>query len=402
MIMNIAKKCMGFVSIFLIVTICIAAFSVCAFSQGNIKLGPLHLYPKFTERIESDDNVFQVSGKTASGGHKTSDIINTYTPGLGLMMPFGGQQHSLFVDWYSDFRNYRDNADQNQQNHYFTAIGKFSLPKGLEVELFNNYEDTWVTADTDTDKIHPRKTNTGAIKVSLPDYFRRFEVDFTYQNYDQEYDEFALRRANRNEHSFTVKVPFRLTPKINIFPEYTYGFNNIDHERLIAGLSDSHWNTIFGGIEWQVTAKTTGIMKFGYTNRDFEKAAVSDVSTFSMLMGIKADLSSRTQLTINADRSTHVSEFTPGSNAFVRTGGNFRIFHKIKKLNVAISGVYFKSVFHDSTRKDDDYMLGADVAYNIKEWSFIDFKYSYKDKHSNIESQSDRINKASIGIGVKF
>lgn len=47
-------------------------------------------------------------------------------------------------------------------------------------------------------------------------------------------------------------------------------------------------------------------------------------------------------------------------------------------------------------------MLGADVAYNIKEWSFIDLKYSYKDEHSNIESQSNRINKASIGIGVKF
>ncbi len=394
---------MGFVSIFLIVTICIVAFSVCAFSQGNIKLGPLHLYPKFTERIESDDNIFQVSGKTASGGHKTSDIINTYTPGLGLMMPFGGEQHSLFVDWYTDFKNYRDNAKQNQQNHYFTAIGKFNLPKGFEVELFDNYEDTWETAGTDTDKIHPRKTNTGVIKVSLPDYFRRFDVDFTYQNYDQEYDEFALRRANRNEHSFTVKIPFKLTPKINIFPEYTFGFNHIDHERLIAGLSDSHWNTIFGGFEWQATAKTTGIMKFGYTNRDFEKATASDVSTFSMLMGIKADLSSRTQLSINADRSTQVSEFTPGSNAFVRTGGNFRIFHKIrKKVTAAISGVYFKSVFHDSKRKDDDYMLSADVAYNIKEWSFIDFKYSYKDKHSNIESQSDRINKASIGIGVKF
>ena len=400
--MNIAKKCMRFVSIFLIVAICIVAFNVCAFSQGNIKLGPLHLYPKFTERIESDDNIFQVSGKTASGGHKTSDIINTYTPGLGLMMPFGGDQHSLFVDWYSDFKNYRDNAKQNQQNHYFTAIGKISLPKGFEVELFDHYEDTWETAGTDTDQIHPRKTNTGAIKVSLPDYFRKFDVDFTYQNYDQEYDEFALRRANRNEHSFTVKVPFKLTPKINIFTEYTFGFNHIDFERLIDGLSDSHWNTIFGGVEWQATAKTKGIMKFGYTNRDFEKATVSDVSTFSMLMGIEADLSSRTKLSINADRSTQVSEFTPGSNAFVRTGGNLSISHRIKKVTAAMYGAYFKSVFHDSTRKDDDYTLGADVAYNIKEWSFIDLKYSYKDKHSNFESQSDRINKASIGIGVQF
>ena len=399
--MNTATKYMRFVSIFLIVAICSVAFSVCAFSQGNIKLGPLHLYPEFTERIESDDNIFQVSGKGA-GGSKNSDIINTYTPGLGLMIPFGGEQHSIIVDWHSDFKNYRDNAKQNQQNHYFTAIGKFNLRKGFDVELFDHYEDTWEAAGTDTDQIHPRKTNTGVIKVSLPDYFRRFDVDFTYQNYDQEYDEFALKRANRNEHSFTVKVPFKLTPKINIFPEYTFGFNHIDSERLIGGLSDSHWNTIFGGVEWQATAKTTGLMKFGYTNRDFEKATVSDVSTFSMLIGIEADLSSRTKLLIDAERSTQVSEFTSGSNAFDSTGGKLSISHRMKKVTAAMYGIYFKSVFHDSTRKDDDYTLGADVAYNIKKWSFIDLKYSYKDKHSNFESQSDRINKASIGIGVQF
>jgi len=400
--MKITKKSMRFVSIlFITVTVCIAVFNIHAFSQGNIKLGPLHLAPKFTERIESDDNIYQVSGKGTSGD-KNSDIINTYTPGLGLMLPFGGEQHAVALDWRSDFKNYRDNADQNQQNHYFTAMGKLSLPKGFGVELLDNYEDTWETAGSETDQLHARKTNTGAIKVSLPDYFRRFDVDFTYKNYDQEYDEFALRRANRNEHNFTVKVPFKLTPKINIFPEYTYGFNHIDFERLDDGLSDSHWNEIFGGVEWEATAKTTGIMKFGYTNRDFEKSTVSDVKTFSMLMGIDADLSSRTKLLINAERSTQVSEFTSGSNAFVRTGGNARISHQIKKVNAAMYGVYSKSVFRDSKRKDDDYTLGADLTYNLKKWSFIDLKYSYKDKHSNFEDQSDRINKASIGIGVKF
>lgn len=400
--MKIIEKSMKYVTLCLVTAVCGAVFfNAQAFSQGNIKFGPLHLAPQFTERIESDDNIYQVSGK-GTNGSKNSDIINTYTPGLGLMMPFGGEQHAVGLNWYSDFKNYRHNADQNQQNHYFAAMGKFSMPKGFDVELLDNYEDTWSSAGSETDRLHARKTNTGTVKVSLPDYFRKFDVDFTYKNYDIEYDEFALRRANRNEHSFTVKVPFELTPKINLFPEYTFGFDNIERERLDDGLSDSHWNEIYGGVEWQATAKTTGIMKFGYTNRDFEKSTVSDVSTFSMLMGIEADLSSRTKLLANVDRSTQRSEFTSGSNAFVRTGGNFRLSHQIKKVTASMYGVYFKSVFRDSKRKDDDYTLGADLTYNIKKWSFIDLKYSYKDKHSNFEDQSDRINKASIGIGVRF
>ncbi len=41
-----------------------------ALGQGKIHLGPLKVYTYFGERVEVDDNVFQVSGKgtTATGG----------------------------------------------------------------------------------------------------------------------------------------------------------------------------------------------------------------------------------------------------------------------------------------------------------------------------------------------
>ena len=63
-------------------------------SPGNIHLGALIINPSFSERLEYDDNVFQVSGKgTKPDGQrerKKSDIINIVSPGLKLTLPIRG------------------------------------------------------------------------------------------------------------------------------------------------------------------------------------------------------------------------------------------------------------------------------------------------------------------------
>ena len=403
--MKITKKRLKYLSISLMVLVSIAVFNMRAFSQGNFKLGSLSISPSFTERIESDDNVFQVSGKGA-GGSKNSDIINISTPGLGLDLPLGGGlivgKHVVGLNWYSDFKNYRDNAEQNQQNHYFNASGTFEFARGFSVSLLDRYEDTRVTAGSDSDTLHPRRTNTGSVTVSLRDYFRKFDVDVTYENYNQDYDERALRRANRNRSKFTVKVPFQLTPKISLFPEYSYDATFIKNEEIDGALGDSHASYYYIGTEWQATAKTSGITKFGFVNRDFEKSTVSDISTFAMFIGVHANLSERTKLSLNFTREDRIAEFTLGSNGYVATGGNFTLSHTIRKIKASIKGSYMKSVFRDSSRKDDAYNAGVNIKYAIKEWSFVDLKYSHRDRRSNFESQSDRINKFSIGIGFKY
>lgn len=403
--MDITKKSLRYLSVFLMVLVGMVVLSASAFSQGNIKLGNLSVSPSFTERINTDDNIYQISGK-GSTGHKNSDIINTYTPGLGLTLPIGAGQitgkHALGLDWRSDFKNYMHNADQNQQNHFLNGSANFEFARGLSVSLVDQYVDTVGAAGSDTDRLHPRRTNTGSIAVSLPDYFRKIDVDVTYENFNQDYDERALRRANRNRHKFTVKVPFQLTPKISLFPEYSYDATHMKNENISGALSDSHASSFYVGTEWQATAKTSGIMKFGFVNRDFEKATVSDISTFAMLIGVKADLSERTKFTLDITRTDQISEFTSGSNGYVATGGKFNLSHTIRKLTAALNGGYQKSVFRDSTRKDDAYDAGASLKYAIKEWSFVDFAYSHRDRRSNFEAQSDRINKLSIGVGFNF
>ncbi len=378
-----------------------------AFSQGKIHLGPLEIYPTFGERIEVDDNVFQISGKGTVNGRreaKQSDLINIYTPGLKLKLPIRGGgfipgiRHDLNLDWHSDFLNYRDHASENQQNHYFFVSGNLIFPKGFEISLEDNYEDTASPASSEIDQIHARTSNTGSITINMPDYFRRFDAEISYSHFDQEYDERALKSASRFEQKFTLKIPYKIAPKIKIFPEYTYGFIEYDNAP-----SDSHLNEIYAGVEWAATFKTTGILKLGFIFQDYDNIETSDIKTFIAQIGVRVDLTRRMQLDINAGRGPSESEFTENSSSFERSFGDFSISRQVwKDLSVSFNGNYEKQVFHGSPKKDDIYGLGLSSRYDINKRMFVDFKYSYRDKHSNIELQSDRVNKASVGIQFAF
>ena len=383
-----------------------------AFSQGKIHLGPLKVYTFFGERVEVDDNVFQISGKDTVNGRreeKQSDIINIYRPGLKLELPLRGgglipgKGHYLNLDWHSDFKNYRDHADQNQQNHYFGASGILKFNKGFEINLWNEYKDTESPASREIDQIHPLKTNKSIIKIDMPDYFRKFDPEISYVFDDIEYDERRLISANKFSHKFTLKIPYKLTPKINLFPEYTYGFIEYDSQSVANARSDSHFNEIYAGVEWNITDKTKGILKLGFVTQDYDDPQTTNVKTFVAEIGARIYLTRRMELDVNAGRAPLESEFTTDSNSFERNYGDFRITRRVwKDLTVSFNGRYEKLVFHDSKRKDDIYEFGLNTRYEIKKWMFADFKYSNMDRHVNLELQSVRINKASVGINFAF
>ncbi len=402
-----------FISIF-IFSVFISFFNKSALSQGqgNINIGPLNANILFGERVELDDNVFQVAGKTNSDGiheDKESDVINIYSPGLKLNLPFKGgeyipgKEHMLFLDYHSDFKNYRDNAKQNQQNHYFFLSGNFVFPGGFEISMEDDYNDVFYTAGSETDKLDPNITNTGSMTVNLPDIFKKLDAEVSYTHYDQEYDEYALRRANRFEQEFTIRIPYQILPKVKIFPEYSYGFIEYDSRGVADAQSDSHYNKVYAGVEWDITGKTTGIAKFGFMHQDYDQSETGDTSDLITEIGARVELTKRTQLDIMAGRGPSQSEFTLGSNAYVNSYVDLDISRQVwKDLLVSVNASFDRRLFHGSKRKDHVFAFGVKAKKQINKWLFADFRYSHFDRHSNFELQSDRINRISLGINIDY
>ncbi len=385
-------------------------------SPGNIHIGPLILNPKLGERVEYDDNVYQVSGLgTKLDGQrerKKSDMINIVSPGLKVTLPIKGgsfltgKGHSIDLDWISDFKSYRDHADQNQDNYYILGTGIFSFPKGFDLLFQDSYSHTKSASGGETDNIHPVRTNIFSATASLPDYFKDIDVDFTYSNFNQDYLEKALGRANRNESRFTLKIPYHISPKITVFPEYAYGFTHYNSQSRFPESqrqSNSHMNAMHAGVEWAVTAKTTGIFKMGFTYIDYNDTRTHDVKTPTIHLGMDYSITRRTQLNLLAGRQPNVSEFTAGSTVYINNFGRISISRKLWRDWSAVAHFrYDKNQYYGSSRKEDIYVLGVSSQYNITKWLNFNARYSYRDRHSNFELQADRINRASIGINIAF
>ncbi len=156
-------------------------------------------------------------------------------------------------------------------------------------------------------------------------------------------------------------------------------------------------------VECTATAKTTGVIKLSYTVLDIDDIEKHNINTLTTHLGMNYEISKRMDLNILAGRAPAVSEFTSGSNVYINNFGNIDISRQVwKDLKFSIFGRFDKNEFHNSERKDHIYNFGVSSVYSVNKFMNVDFKYSNMDRHSNFELQSDRINRASIGVNFAF
>ncbi len=198
---------------------------------------------------------------------------------------------------------------------------------------------------------------------------------------------------------FSLRIPFKLAPKISVFPEYVHDFINYEKDEL----SNSYSNTLFGGFEGYITSRITGVLKVGFTSVNYSRSSTTDINTVVVEGGIKYAIAKGTTLDLIVSREKFESEFTTGSNAFIATPTGFSYSKQItNKINATLSGSYLKADFRDSPRKDHTYQASFIANYNIKEWLTADLNFSHKERHSNQDAQDETINKTSLGIRIAF
>ncbi len=414
-------------------------------NNGNLHIGELKIHPTFHERLVYDDNVYKVSGThrrmegqdsittntSRANEGKEGELINIASPGVRLELPLGerlfkGKIKRLGLNWQSDFKNYTDdNANLNQDNHYVVGSVTLEVLKGYELTLNHNFQHSNVGAGSETDQLHARDTNSFGVALKMSQLIhslKKLDVTVSYRNFDQDYSETHLERANRNQDDYSIAISYKLTPKLSInFPTYTYSVINYDkHRQELASsttdpLSDSHTNTLSGGFSWKATAKTTGYFTYGYTNREYEKDShqgfdtaanfnwkTSDVNSSIMKGGLTSRLPWNMLLDVNIFRQLREAEFTAKSNSYFSTGGNFTISKKYRKFFTDFTAGYFKTDFNGVNREDDIYFLAANATYAITKWSQIEAGYSYRDKrlNSDFDQEEEQISQAYIGFGL--
>ncbi len=127
----------------------------------------------------------------------------------------------------------------------------------------------------------------------------RLRVRLDYSNFLVHYNDQGNQFMDRTDNSFSGYLFYKFQPKTAAFLEYRF----IDISYVSDSTLDSREHQFLAGIQWDITAKSKGMVKAGYGVKDFSGSSPS-VKTFIAEAQVKHQFTPKTSLTVTGFRKT--------------------------------------------------------------------------------------------------
>lgn len=367
--------------------------------------GYLHPFLSISEYYT--DNVFNAKGE------KKSDFITVISPGVWLTIPRiyekllsvdtssiapGGfslsrstsgsfRRYQTYLFYGADIERFSKYSSENVTSHKLEGLFQYNLRGGLSIELAEQYLASHdITGTGISSELDKYKTNLSNLTLSYNALEKiKFRID--YSNFLVDYDASRNDYRDRDDNAFSGYVFYKFQPKTSLFIEYDF----IDINYTKGSLLDSKEHHYFGGLQWDMTAKSKGSVKAGYGVKNFSDSSVGDAKDFIVEAQIDHQFTPKTSVIIKASRKTNetnisTSEFILSNNIEVEylqrftgkiTGDvNFSYTNDSYKGNLTFDG-------ETKERKDDTLRGAFALRYKFKEWLNLDTGYIYTKRGSN-------------------
>jgi|WetSurSiteA1Bulk_404760.scaffolds.fasta_scaffold03006_2 polysaccharide biosynthesis protein VpsM len=366
--------------------------------------GFVHPFLSITEYYT--DNVF------FSPDNTKDDFITVFSPGIWLALPHvyekllrietsdvdpGGfslsrykpdefQPYQAYLFYNADIEKFAKHSSEDAVNHKFEGFFQYNLRGGLSFEVMDQYIDSHDDRGTGINtELSEYKTNLANFIMMYRTASRfDFRIDTSYflVNYDKSIDDYR----DRYDLSLAAYIFYKATPKTRFFFEYEY--LDITYDENI--LSDSREHHFFGGMQWDITAKSKGSVKAGYGKKDFASAE-ENADDFIFEVQIDHHLTPKTSLMLRASRSTNETDVSTTDYVLSDTI-ELEYLQKITaKISADIKLSYTRDAYKDdftyngrTAKLDDDYYDGAfALQYKFREWLQADAGYIFMKRDSS-------------------
>jgi len=327
--------------------------------QGRFYHAFLSLYGAY------GDNIFNTGEETVS------DFVFAVAPGIELAFPAtrskpasvdtattspGGavydrfqessfQRFQSYLAYIPRFQFYADNSDENTVVHNGQAALQYNLRGGLSFDLVDRFVQDYDRYQSNI------STQTDTYRSNLFDLAASYEVTekvllrADYSNFMVFFTDEKNEGRNRTDNSASGYVFFKVRSKTAVFGEYDIIDIAYDENTIRDSLEQQFW----AGVYWNVTEKTKGSFKSGYSLRAFDDPEINDADGFVFEANLDYYFTPKTSIGLNG---YHRNEETPDLSAeyMVTTAGSF----------IYRQGLTEKLTFEFDLRyRNEDYQGGA-------------------------------------------
>jgi polysaccharide biosynthesis protein VpsM len=366
--------------------------------------GYVHPFLSITEYYI--DNVFW------SRDNKEDDFITVFSPGIWLALPHvyekllrietsdvdpGGfslsrykpdefHPYQAYLFYNADIEKFAKHSSEDAVNHKFEGFFQYNLRGGLSLEVMDQYIDSHDDRGTGIyTELSEYKTNLANLLMIYRTASRfDFRIDTSYflVNYDKSIDDYR----DRHDLSLAAYIFYKATPKTRFFFEYEY--LDITYDENI--LSDSQEHHFFGGLQWDISAKSKGSVKAGYGKKDFASAE-EKADDFIFEVQIDHHFTPKTSLMLRASRSTNETDVSTTDYVISDTVELEYLQRITAKISADIKLSYTRDSYKDdftyderTDKLDDDYYYGAfALQYKFREWLQADAGYIFMKRNSS-------------------
>jgi hypothetical protein len=364
-------------------------------AAAGIPVGPMTAYPGVDLAVGYDDNLLR------SSTNKISTPVVVIAPYITLEGRSGPHRFDLryrgAAGFYSDSSsdNYLDTALQANAKLIFTA--RSDLTARLDYKFGHDPRgstDRPLSSDPD------RYWQAGAF--ALYGYGGqgakgRIEVDGEY--YQRRYTNNLQNTAVSDRNVANVGGTFfwRVAPKTRLLFQGRY----VDYDYTDpASDQDSSDRYLYVGAQWEATAKTTGIAKYGYSKKVFNSPQNPNQSGSSWDLAVR--WSPRTYSVFDFTTYRRFEESTGIGDAIVQSRAGARWTHAWNsRLSHSISYDFINDKYKGNTNRDDNTnALGLRMDYRFRRWLKFGAEYQFTDRDSNDPQYHYRRNLIMFSIGA--
>jgi hypothetical protein len=362
---------------------------VMALDPANIELGPLYLTPTLAVKEYYTDNLWLTNVQ------EKDTWASVVTPKVQAWMQNGPSDYSMSFQvedstYHSsgddDYTDYTTHLDIHQE---FTARNSANLfayyydgheRRGTgfiegELSLITNKPVEYTQATFGGDYTYGSTEGRGRMKLAAK------SSEFDYKNF-REFTRYYDRTEDTLDGTFYWKVASR-TDALFELRAIDNNYDRPDPEDPAGTLTNDEWNYLVG-VAWDATAKSSGHVKVGGYDRQYDSSDRSDEEGFLWEVGVEwkprsyslVDFTTRRyyQATNGLGDGINTREAKLGW----RHGWSER---SSTRLNLGFSN----DDYEGSERKDDIYGVEARYDYAFRRWADFGIGYRYEDCDSDLD-----------------
>ncbi|MCB1616531.1 MAG: outer membrane beta-barrel protein, partial [Pseudomonadales bacterium] len=358
------------------------------------------IVPSVEVEAQYNDNIYASEDSVALGTKQVESWVYVVRPGVDAVFESGANTYnvgaSLEQGLYETSKNGSD--DYLDSSLYGSAMFEFDASNHLEAGVeFNSAHDergSGSTVGAGLTNRHPDKYDelNAGVKYTLgsKDAMGRMEVSLDHMDKDYKNNTAITRFLDRDHNEIRLAGYFQVMPKTSVFVEGRH--KEIEYDNLPAAgkafSKDSDEDRYFVGVEWEATAKTTGTVRLGRQDKDFDGSSLKDYDSAAWEVELVWQPRSYSTFYLAAQRGTDESS---SSATFIDAKTyTFNWDHDwSERVSSSMFYVYTDEEYGAQPliplvkRDDKTDMFGGSVNYQMSEDLKLYTSYRYEDKDSS-------------------